>query len=459
MNDVTLVFPYFNDGRSKNFKFPPLGIGYIASYLRMHGYRVGIVDCTFKTFDEAVRLASSSRVVGVYSMLSMVKPALEIAEALRDRVELLVAGGPMPSAYPIKFLNTFDMVVQGEGEETMLEVMHELDGGMRFERVKGLHISNRFMKQALETAPVNGGGHYFTGQRPLIRNLDDLPFPARDLYENSLYKQYYMQNFKYTMTSAIASRGCPFSCDFCWRPDYGRFYRTRSPENIADEMEEIVWKYGYRRIWFADELFIANKRHVIRLCQEIISRKIDVLWECLARADLMDAEVAKVMRRAGCHKIIFGLEAGDDRTLKLMNKHLTVAQSRKAVYTAVKAGIKVGAFFILGYPGETNETMLKTIKLASSLPLDYFSMTVPYPLPGTKLYEKVSDRMLAEEWEKPMHGYDHRLLFKHDFSIEKLKYGMWKAMKQARLRKRLGPLYTLLKPWELYTDHRFKQMK
>jgi anaerobic magnesium-protoporphyrin IX monomethyl ester cyclase len=93
MNDVTLVFPYFNDGRSKNFKFPPLGIGYIASYLRMHGYRVGIVDCTFKTFDEAVRLASSSRVVGVYSMLSMVKPALEIAEALRDRVELLVAGG------------------------------------------------------------------------------------------------------------------------------------------------------------------------------------------------------------------------------------------------------------------------------------------------------------------------------------------------------------------------------
>jgi anaerobic magnesium-protoporphyrin IX monomethyl ester cyclase len=103
--------------------------------------------------------------------------------------------------------------------------------------------------------------------------------------------------------------------------------------------------------------------------------------------------------------------------------------------------------------------MLKTIKLASSLPLDYFSMTVPYPLPGTKLYEKVSDRMLTEEWEKPVHGYDHRLLFKHDFGIEKLKYGMWKAMKQARLRKRLGPLYTLLKPWELYTDHRFKQMK
>jgi len=459
LNDLTLVFPYFNDGRSKNFKFPPLGIGYIASYLRMHGYKVGIVDCTFKTFEEAVRQASHSRVVGIYSMLSMVKPALDIAEALRNKVELLVAGGPMPSAYPVKFLNMFDLVVQGEGEETMLEVMREVDGGMRFERVKGVHISNRFMKQAMETLSVNGGGHLFTGQRPLIKNLDNLPFPARDLYDNSLYKQYYMQNFKYTMTSAIASRGCPFSCDFCWRPDYGRFYRTRSPENIADEMEEVVGKYGYQRIWFADELFIANKRHVIRLCQEIISRKIDVLWECLARADLMDAEVAKMMRKAGCHKIIFGLEAGDDRTLKLMNKQLTVAQSKKAVHTAVKAGIKVGAFFILGYPGETNETMLKTIKLASSLPLDYFSMTVPYPLPGTKLYEKVSDRMQTEEWEKPLHGYDHRLLFKHEFSIEKLKYGMWKAGKQARLRKRLGPFYALLKPWELYTDYKFKQMK
>ncbi|MEM0441341.1 MAG: radical SAM protein [Candidatus Caldarchaeum sp.] len=459
MNDLTLIFPYFDDGRSKSFKFPPLGIGYISSYLRSFGYKVDIIDCTFRRFDEVVEKASRSKVVGIYSMLSMVKTAIDIARALRNRVDLLIAGGPMPSAYPAKFLDDFDIVVRGEGEETMLEIMNEMDSSMNFERVRGIYISKHLIEKNVIRVWANGGGHFFTGERPLIKNLDELPFPARDLYDNEFYKQYYRRLYRYTMTSMIASRGCPFSCDFCWRPDYGRVYRTRSPENIADEMEEIRYKYGYERIWFADELFIANRKHVLKLCDEIISRKLDVLWECLARADLMDTEVAKAMKKAGCHKVIFGLEAGDDRTLQLMNKKLTIKQSKKAVHTSVKAGLKVGAFFILGYPGETNETMLKTIKLASSLPLDYFSMTVPYPLPGTKLYENVKDRMIAEEWEKPLHGYDHRLLFKHDFSIEKLKYGMWKAQTQWKLRKKLGPFYVFLKPWEFYTDHVFKGKK
>ncbi len=461
MTDVVLIFPYFDDGRSKIFKFPPLGIGYIASYLRENGYSVKIIDCTFMSWEEAVHEARAAkpRVVGIYSMLSMVRTALRFGAELRDDCELLVAGGPMPSAYPQKFLGVFDVVVQGEGEETMLEIMKALDGEMRMEDVKGIHIAGR----ALETLPIariaNGGGPIFTGRRPLIKNLDKLPFPARDLYNNKAYKEYYRRNYGYTITSMIASRGCPFSCDFCWRPDYGRVYRVRSPENIVDEMEEIVYGFGYERIWFADELFIANKRHVLRICEEIKRRGLKTLWECLARVDLMDWEVARAMREAGCHKIIFGLESGDDRVLKLMNKRITVNQSRKAVEMAVKAGIKVGAFFILGYPGETNETMLNTIRFASSLPLDYFSMTVPYPLPGTGLYEKVKDRMISEEWEKPMHGYDHRLLFKHDFTIEKLRYGMWMAKTRARLRKRLGPLYHILKPWELYTEHKFRRMQ
>jgi len=386
-------------------------------------------------------------------MLSMVNPALRLAEELREECELLVAGGPMPSAYPQKFLGTFDLVVQGEGEEPMLEIVEYLDGKKSLEEIKGIHIAGR----AIKMWAVNGG-HMFTGQRPLIRNLDILPFPARDLYDNQHYKQYFMQNYGYTITSMIASRGCPFSCGFCWRPDYGRVYRVRSPENIVDEMEEIRYRFGYERIWFADELFIANKKHTIALCREIIERGLDVKWECLARADLMDEELAKNMRKAGCYKIIFGLESGDDRTLKLMNKQLKVEQSRKAVENVVKAGIKAGAFFILGYPGETNETMLNTIRFASSLPLDYFSMTIPYPLPGTDLYEKVKDRMISHEWEKPAKGFDHRLLFKHDFSNEKLKYGIWMAVTRAKLRKKLGPFYRLLKPWEIYTEYKFKKM-
>jgi len=458
MVDVALIFPYFDDGRSKYFKFPPLGIGYISAFLRRHGYSVKIIDCTFKKMCDVVRDAANARVVGIYSMLSMVDTAKEIARRVRDSCELLVAGGPMPSAYPTKFLDVFDVVVQGEGEFTMLELMESLDRNSSVEKVRGLYLGPSVWERVDGSPLANGGGIHYTGPRPLVKDLDLLGSPDRDSYDNELYKQYYWKNFGYTMTSMIASRGCPFSCSFCWRPDYGRIYRVRSPENIVDEMEEIRYKYKYERIWFADELFIANKKHVIRLCEEIVSRRLDVLWECLARADLIDGEIARHMRKAGCYKIIFGLEAGDDRILSLMNKRLTVEQSKKAVKTVVENGIKAGGFFILGYPGETNETMLKTIKLASSLPLDYFSMTIPYPLPGTKLYEQVRDRMISEEWEKPPTGYDHRLLFRHDFSIDKLKYGMWKAKTQARLRKKLGPLYAFAKPWEWYTDYRFKRM-
>lgn len=460
MTDVALVFPYFNDGRSPAFKFPPLGLGYIASSLLQAGYTVKIVDCTFSTWDNVIRAVRGAhpRVIGIYSMLSMVDPALKLAAKLRNDCELLVAGGPMPSAYPKTFLGPFDVVVQGEAEQTMVEIMRHLETGAPLDEVKGVHITGRATARAIAVRATDGGGAIFTGQTEITNDVDRLPFPARDLYDNEAYQRYYRDKYDYTITSMVASRGCPFCCDFCWRPDYGRFYRVRSPENVVDEMEEIVHKFGYERIWFADELFIASKKHVIEVCEEIRARKLDVLWECLARADIVNDEVAKAMRKAGCHKVIFGLEAGDDRTLKTMNKHLTVTQSKKAVNLMVKHGIKVGAFFILGYPGETNETMLGTIRLASRLPLDYFSMTVPYPLPGTGLYERVKDKMTAEEWEKPLHGYDHKLLFKHDFSVQKLKYGVWKAITQSALRKRLGPLYYVLTPWEWYTDAKFRRM-
>lgn len=461
MVDAALIFPYFNDGRSRAFKFPPLGIGYIASYLREKGYSVEIVDCTFSDWETALRRtkAASPRLIGVYSMLSMVEQALRFANELRDSCELLVAGGPMPSAYPEKFLGPFDVVAQGEAEETIVEVLQALESDRSLSQIKGLHIARRVKERFAPTVPMNGEPGYFTGGRPLIQDLDRLPFPARDLYDMAAYREYYRGNYGYAMTSMVASRGCPFCCDFCWRPDYGRFYRVRSPSNIVDEMEGVRHRYGFDRIWFADELFIASRKHVVEICDEIKERRLDVQWECLARADIFDEQVAESMRKAGCDKVIFGLESGDNRTLKMMNKNLTVVQSRRAVEVATRHGIKVGAFFILGYPGETDETMLNTIRLASSLPLDYFSMTIPYPLPGTPLYERVKDKMLTDEWEKPVHGYDHKLMFKHDFTTEKLQYGMWKAITQAKWRKRLGPMYTVAKPWEKYTDYQFRRMK
>jgi anaerobic magnesium-protoporphyrin IX monomethyl ester cyclase len=299
-----------------------------------------------------------------------------------------------------------------------------------------------------------------TGPRRPRYDLDSLPFPARELYDHNAYKSYYQAHHGYTITSMITSRGCPFDCDFCSRPIFGRTFRSRSPKNIVDEME-VIAGYGYERIWLADDIFPLNRKIGLAVCDEIVKRGLDIEWECLCRADIMDYELARRMRRAGCVRVFFGLESGNDRVLRLMNKRLTVEKSRRAVHAVDAAGIRAGAFFILGYPGETNETMLDTIRFASSLPLDYFSFTIPYPIPGTGLYEKLKGRIIVDEWRKPRRGrYKHRLIYKSEFSPWKLRFGITKAHLQARMRRRLGSGYRLVGPvFEKATDLIFRAMR
>jgi len=462
--DLALIFPYFNDDTSF-FKFPPLGLGYIASYCRQNGYSVGIVDCTFLTWEQALAKVRQMkpRVIGVQSMLSMKSAALRFARELREDCELLIAGGPQPTVYPEKFAGDFDLVVLGEGEQTTLEVLRALDSGRNFKSVEGLAFrsSGETSTQAgrLELATLQRSELTLTAPRKRIRNLDSIPFPARDLYDHASYKAYYMENYGFTMTQMMCSRGCPFSCDFCSRPVFGRAYAARSAKNIVDEMEEIL-SYGYDHIWLSDDIFPVDRKMVTQVCDEIMRRGLRFEWGCLCRADLMSRELALKMRQAGCWQIFFGLESGDDHVLKLMNKGITVQQSREAVSACADVGIRVGAFFMLGYPGETNETMLKTIRLATSLPLTYFSFTVPYPIPGTGLYEKVYHRMRTDEWHKPAGAsVDQKLIWVSDHSERKLKFGISKARLQAKLRRRLGPAYYLIGwPFEKVTDALFRAM-
>jgi anaerobic magnesium-protoporphyrin IX monomethyl ester cyclase len=240
---------------------------------------------------------------------------------------------------------------------------------------------------------------------------------------------------------------------------FGSLYRGRSPKNIVDEIENMI-SYGYDRVWLADDIFPINKKVAFGVCNEIIRRGLDLEWECLCRADLIDREMAMKMKFSGCFRVFFGLESGNDKVLKITRKRITVDQARRAVEAVKSASIKVGAFFILGYPGEDSNTMLDTIKFASSLPLNYLSFTVPYPIPRTGLYEKVKERILTDDWRKPKRSImDHVLLYRSDFSMAKLKFGIAKALLQHHSRRYLGPLYPIIKPFENFTDYFFKVMK
>lgn len=464
MIETLLIYPYFQSARDRSiFRFPPLGLGYIASYLRMNGVSVEIVDCTFMDEKEALRRIEESEpsVVGIYSMYTMEESSLRLAKMLRKESRLLVAGGPLPTICPDRFLQDFDVVVVGEGEQTMLEIVKAFRKGEDFSKINGIAYKKTTTSNHQFSDEDEKNRITHSPPRQFIPDLDSIPFPARDLFENSRYIAYHKKTFGDATTSLMTSRGCPFNCDFCSKPVFGDTTRVRSPENVVDEIEDVL-SYGYDRIFFQDDCFTIDEQRVGRICEEIVNRGLDLRWRCLSRVDSIEPGILSKMKQAGCERIFFGIESGNDSVLKTMKKQFTTDQARRAVESAASAGIETGAFFILGYPGETDETILDTIRFAASLSLNYASFTMPYPILGTGLYEKVKGSVKAPTHKVPHHDFvDHSLNFESSFSETKLKFAIIKAATQSRIRKHLtNSMYTVIgKPFEIATDLIFKALK
>ncbi len=450
MTSVLLIYPYFKPVRDRSvFRFPPLGVSYVAASLQQAGHDVRLLDCTFLQRSDALRqaLAMGAEVVGIYCMVSMMEDCVRFARRLRAHCKLLVAGGPLPTCDPVPFLEHFDVVVRGEGEQTMNELLRAHEEGSDLSTVPGI-----VYRTGADLRGEDEEGVSFTAERPFANDLDRIPFPARELLPNERYIQYGRKKYGYSITTVMSTRGCPFRCEFCSNVVFGGSYRERSPQNVVDEVEEALG-LGYDRISFADDVFTLKSDRVIKICKEIKRRRLRFQWECLGRVDAMDYATALEMKRAGCTRIFFGIESGNDQILKLMNKKITPEQARNAVETAHRAGLQVGAFFILFYPGDTDDTVLDTLRFATSLPLDYLGLTMPYPLPGTALFKRVQDQ-ITRDWrpDDSLLG-NHVLIFTADFSEGKMWFGILKGHAQFEMRRRLGKLAPLfLRLFEKPTD-------
>jgi anaerobic magnesium-protoporphyrin IX monomethyl ester cyclase len=452
MPTVTLVYPYFRPHYDTSiFRFPPLGLGYIAAYLKQNGVSVEIVDCTFLTQKQAIKkiVESQPKIIGIQSMYSMKEKSLELAKLLKNNCELLVAGGALPTLNPDQFLDAFHVVVVGEGEATMLELVNKFLNHENLSTIEGIVYREN-------------GSTVKTASRDLQENLDQLPPPSRELFDNSPYMAYYHKKFGYKTTPLMTSRGCPFNCDFCSKPVFGDSVRMRSADYIVGEIREVI-RLGYDRLWIADDCFTLNRQRLIEICDGIIKGNLRIDWECLSRVDTLDLEILTKMKHAGCVRIFFGIESGNDEILNLMNKKITTKQASDAVNLCREVGVKTGAFFILGYPGENAATILETVKFASSLPLDYLSFTLPYPIPGTPLFERLNGSFLSTDWEEPknLQLIKHRLLFASKVSERKLKFAIVKGMVQFHIRKHLGDrgYYLLGVPFEVLTDLIYKALR
>jgi len=400
------------------------------------GHEVQLLDCTFINKPQALQKAQEvkAEVVGIYCMVTMLEDCLWLAKELRPGSKLMVAGGPLATCDPHAFLADFDVVVRGEGEQTILELLQAYSTDGDYTNIPGITLlrnSSIPAETRLETIS--------TPDRPFIKDLDSLPFPARHLLPNEAYIKFGKKQYGYGITTVMSTRGCPYQCEFCSNVIFGGSYRERSANNVVDEIEQAL-ALGYDRISFADDVFTLHRKRVLEICEEIHKRDMHFYWECLARVDSVDDATYAEMYRAGCRRVYFGIESGDDTILKLMKKKITAEEARHAVMAAHQAGLQVGAFFILFYPGETDQTVLNTLHYATSLPLDYMGLTMPYPLPGTALYERVKGQ-IRREWRPGESVFgSHVLIYNADFSEAKMWFGIIKGRAQFEIKRRLGKL-------------------
>jgi len=355
---------------------PPLGISYIASVLERAGHVVKVLDAialnlTTEELRESIREFMPD-VTAVTTMTPTLFGALESARIAKENGSITVIGGPQISVYPKETLSYsfLDYGVNGEGENVMLELVKRLEEGSTPNDIQGLVYRQK------DTVCVNGSA--------IIDDVDSIPFPAYHLLPMDKYNSIIGL---YPVSTMISSRGCPYKCHFCFKQPSDKKIRFRLPRNVVDEMEYLVKKYKVREIMFYDDVMTAKRSHVVGICEEMLSRGLNVKWEAPARVEHVDESLLALMHKAGCIRLRYGVESGSEEMLNLMNKNITLKQVKEAFKLTKKAGIETFAYFMVGYAHETPVTMQKTIDFALELSPDLVMFTVVTPLPETPLYD------------------------------------------------------------------------
>jgi anaerobic magnesium-protoporphyrin IX monomethyl ester cyclase len=420
MVDLLLVNPLFlaQDPVERRLMTPyfPLGLLYLAATARAAGYTVSIFDGMFHDDEQAfagVLEMEQPMVVGISVLATVRAAALRLAERAHHHGAVVVAGGADPTGRPESYLrhrsngeHPVDMVVVGEGEQTLLELLPLLLAGEQ--RGESLLDINGL-------AFLDAGGQVLcTGPRQHCADLDSLALPARDLIDVEAYRQAWRQHHGFFSLSVIATRGCPYGCKWCQKSVFGRSYRPRSPEAVAEEMRIIKEQYHPDQLRIVDDVMGIDPNWVRAWHDAVLARDAVTPFECLSRVDLMDEELVRLLREAGCIRIAFGAESGSQKVLDAMNKGTRVEQIRRATELCRRFGIEIYFYIMLGYPGEEWPDILKTVDLLTDTRPDQFSSTVAYPLPSTEFFEEVKHRLLdVPDWD---YTAENRLLFEREYS-------------------------------------------
>jgi anaerobic magnesium-protoporphyrin IX monomethyl ester cyclase len=393
---IALVNPPPPPGAFVHYQSPLIGVAYIAAVLEEKGFEVTVIDCPLLNMNyeglkqEIIRFKPD--MVGITSVTVTFSSAVQAAHVVKEvypRV-LVVLGGPHVTVLDEQTVNEHpdvDVVVRGEGEATMLELA---------ELVAKSNLKN--LRDVKGITFRKNGKIVRTDDRDFIQNLDQLPHPAYKYFPLEKYRL-----FGKLILPITTSRGCFANCSFCLAPRMaGRAFRARSPKNVVDELELFKNLYKPDAFTFHDETFTTDNERAINICEEIKRRKIGIPWDCSTRVDRISEDVLVNMKLAGCQLVSFGAESGSQEILNAMRKGTTVEQNERAIKWVKKAGMTVTVSMIIGYPGETKETLEQTLNFIRKTQPDDVHLSLATPYPGIELNKVVKDLgwEMCEDWSQ-----------------------------------------------------------
>lgn len=397
MADLLLTHGYFlaDDPKEREIMkpYPTLGLLYIAAWLQERGMSVEVFDATFETREGlGARLAAGAAgVLGIYTNLITRRAVLDIITRAKAAGWTVVLGGPESANYPAEYLSRgADVVVVGEGEETMAELLPALSA-------RGAHALHGILGVVFRD---DSGAIVTNPARPQIADIDKLPWPARGLIDVQRYVDVWREHHQLGSVNLITARGCPYKCRWCSHAVFGYSHRRRSAAGTADELEHLIETYRPDAAWYADDVFTIHHRWLYDYAAELKRREIRIPFETISRADrMMKDDVLETLAEMGCWRIWIGAESGSQRILDAMERGVTVDQVLFAVRTAKRYGIQVGMFLMWGYDGETIDDIEATVDLVRRADPDIFLTTVSYPIKNTPYFHELGSRVAAtRDW-------------------------------------------------------------
>lgn len=426
--------------------YPPLGTLYAAGYVREKGYTVALFDAMLADSEDdwansldkhqpryAIIFEDNFNYLSKMCLLRMREAAFTMIQMAKQRGCIVILCGADATDHYAEYLQKgADYVLLGEGEETLGELLDQLS--VRKARVEpGRNDASQIIGLAYNLT-------LHPSRRPDITNLDSLPFPAWDLVDVPKYKKIWLQRHGYYSMNMVTTRGCPYHCNWCAKPIWGQRYNSRSPENVAAEMKWLKENFAPDHIWFADDIMGLKPNWLEKFAQLLHEADAVIPFKCLQRADLINEKTASALAKAGCKTVWIGAESGSQKILDAMDKGDKVEDIYRAAELLHTYNIEVGFFLQFGYPGETWHDVQMTLKMVRECQPDDIGISVSYPLPGTKFFERV--KMELGEKQNWIDSNDLAMLYHGPFPQEFYRILHGRVHYEFRLRR-------ALKKWDI----------